>query len=362
MSADEVSGLLRSDPRTRAYVASAFPDKSVGGRYLDIEVDRDAIARHGLAVTDVQDTIQSAVGGMNLTTTVEGLERYPVNLRYPRELRDDTDALARVLVATPGGAQVPLGQLASFSTAAGPPMIKSENARPTSWVYVDTRNIDVGTFVERAKAVVAEGLDLPAGYTIRWSGQYENIVAARERLMIAVPLAAVVILLLLFAATRSWLRVGIVLLAVPFSMIGAFWLVDLLGFNLSLAVWVGLIALAGLDAETGLVMLLYLDNSYERFKSEGRMRDADDLWQAVHDGAVQRIRPKTMTVMTTAIGLLPLLFAHGAGGDTMARLAAPMIGGLATSFAAELLLYPVLFYLAKRRSLPRGEPTSVGGT
>ena len=350
----EVSGLLRSDPRTRRFVASAFPDKAVGGRYLDLEIDRGAIARYGLSVGDVQDVIMTAIGGMNVTQTVEGLERYPVNLRYPRELRDSVAGLKQTLVAAPGGAQVPLGQLVAVREHRGPPMIKSEDARLTSWVYVDLKGIDVGSFVEAARAVVGEGLELPPGYSVKWSGQYQYIESARRKLWVAVPMAGVAIVLLLYAATRSWLRVGIVLLAVPFSLVGAVWMVYLLGYEMSLAVWVGLIALAGLDAETGLVMLLYLDHSYERFRKEGRMRGAADLWEAVHDGAVQRIRPKTMTVMTTMIGLLPLLWASGAGADTMRRLAAPMIGGLATSFVAELLLYPVIFYLAKRVALGRG--------
>ena len=232
-------------------------------------------------------------------------------------------------------------------------MVKSENARLTAWVYVDIAGVDIGSYVENAKAVVSERVDLPAGYSIAWSGQYQYMQEARAKLLIAVPLAAVAILLLLYLATRSWLRVAIVLLAVPFSLVGAMWLVYLLDYNLSLAVWVGVIALAGLDAETGLVMLLYLDNSYEDAKKRGRMRDSNDLWHAIHHGAVQRIRPKTMTVVTTFIGLLPLLFATGAGADTMRRLAAPMVGGLVTSFLLELLIYPVLFYAAKRWSIRR---------
>ena len=234
-------------------------------------------------------------------------------------------------------------------------MVKSENARLTSWVFVDIAGIDVGTYVENARKLVAREVNLPSGYSIVWSGQYEYIQAARAKLLIAVPLTGVLIIVLLYLATKSWLRVGIVLLAVPFSLIGAVWLVYLLDYNLSLAVWVGVIALAGLDAETGLVMLLYLDNSYDRFKKEGRMRNTSDLWHAVHDGAVQRIRPKTMTVCTTFIGLVPLLWATGAGADTMRRLAAPMIGGLGTSFLMELLVYPVLFYLARRATLPKHE-------
>jgi Cu(I)/Ag(I) efflux system membrane protein CusA/SilA len=359
--AGQIADALRSDPRTAGVTTSAFAEKTVGGRYLDVDIDREAIARFGLSVADVQETVMSALGGMNVTTTVEGLERYPVNLRYPSELRDDLPAIRRTLVATPTGTQVPLGQLAELSYEPGPPMVKSENARLTAWVYVDIANVDIGSYVENAKAVVAETVDLPAGYSIAWSGQYQYMQEARAKLAIAVPLAGVAILLLLYLATRSWLRVAIVLLAVPFSLVGALWLVYLLDYDLSLAVWVGVIALAGLDAETGLVMLLYLDNSYEDAKKRGRMRDKNDLWHAIHHGAVQRIRPKTMTVVTTFIGLLPLLFATGAGADTMRRLAAPMVGGLVTSFLLELLIYPVLFYAAKRWNVTRAG-SDVGST
>lgn len=351
--AQRISEVVRTSAGTGPYTVSAFPEKSVGGNYLDIRIDRAAIARYGLHVQDVQDVITSATGGMNVATTVEGLQRYPVNVRYPHELRDDRVALGRSLVPTPAGAQVPLAQLATIGIHKGPPMVKSENAVPTSWVYVDIAGIDVGTYVRNARRAVEAQLRLPPGYSLVWSGQYEYMEAARKRLEVAVPLAALAILLLLYLATASWLRVGIVVLAVPFSLIGAAWLLFLLGYNLSLAVWVGVIALAGLDAETGLVMLLYLDNSYQRFRAEGRMRDVNDLWLAVHDGAVQRIRPKLMTVMTTFVGLVPLLWGTGAGADTMRRLAAPMIGGLTTSFGMELLVYPVIFFLAKRVALRR---------
>lgn len=352
--ADDVRLALQTDPTTAAYTASAFADQTVGGKYIDIVPDRDAIARFdGLTLGDVQDVIMSAIGGMTIDQTVEGLERYPINLRYPRELRDDIDALGRTLVTTPGGDFVPLNQLATIRIATGPPMIKSENARRTAWVFVDIKDLDVGTYVERAQRVVDRDVPLPPGYSKEFSGQFKYMQQARQRLLVVVPLTAVLIILLLYAATRSWVRVGIVLLAVPFSLVGAIWFVWWLDYEMSLAVWVGMIALAGLDAETGLVMLLYLDNSYERFRGEGRMRNADDLWWAIHDGAVQRIRPKTMTVVTTFVALVPLMWAHGAGADTMRRLAAPMIGGLATSFLLELLLYPVIFYYIKRLALWR---------
>ena len=354
--AADVSQVLKTSEKTGAFTTSAFPEKSVGGYYVDIRINREEIARYSLLVADVQDVVMSAVGGMNVSTTVEGLERYPINVRYPSELRDSIDSLKQALVATPGGAQIPLGQVADIEIRQGPPMVKSENARLTSWVYVDIAGIDVGTYVRNAQRAVAAQVELPAGYSIVWSGQYEYMQAARARLMVAVPLAGVVILLLLYLATRSWLRVGIVLLSVPFSLIGSFWLLYWLDFNLSLAVWVGMIALAGLDAETGLVMLLYLENSHDKFKREGRLRSRDDLWWAIHDGAVQRIRPKTMAVVTTFVGLVPLMWAEGAGADTMRRLAAPMIGGLASSFLLVLLFYPVLFYSVKAIGLPRHTP------
>jgi Cu(I)/Ag(I) efflux system membrane protein CusA/SilA len=344
----QVAQVLKTSEGTGAYTVSAFPEKSVGGDYFDIRLNRGEIARYGLTVGDVQDVIMSAMGGMNVSQTVEGLERYPVNVRYPEELRDNIDSLKQTLVSAPSGAQVPLGQLADFVIHKGPPMVKSENARLTNWVYVDITGIDLGTYVANAQKAVAQHVTLPTGYSLVWSGQYEYMQAAKARLMIAVPMAFVLIVLLLYMSSHSWLRVAIVLLAVPFSLVGALWLVYLMGYHLSLAVWVGVIALAGLDAETGMVMLLYLDNSFERFTSEGRMRDADDLWFAVHDGAVKRIRPKMMTVAAAFTGLVPLLWATGAGADTMRRLAAPMIGGLTTSFIMELLVYPVIYYTAKR--------------
>jgi Cu(I)/Ag(I) efflux system membrane protein CusA/SilA len=351
--ASRIADTIKTDERTGPYTTSAFSEKTVGGSYLDVVIRRDEIARYGLSVGDVQDVVATAMGGMGVTLTVEGLERYTVNLRYPSELRDSRTTLEQTLVATPTKAQVPLGQLATFTVKSGPDMIRSENARLTSWIYVSMGNIDVGTYVQNAQKVVAEKVKLPVGYTVVWSGQYEYMQEANQRLAIAIPMAGILIILLLYISSHSWLRVCIVLLAVPFSLVGAFWMVYLLDYNLSLAVWVGIIALAGLDAETGMVMLLYLDNSFERFRAQGRMRNTDDLWWAIHDGAVKRIRPKSMTVATAFVGLAPLLWASGAGADTMRRLAAPMIGGLITSFIMELLIYPVIFYTAKRIALFR---------
>ncbi|MBM4017543.1 MAG: efflux RND transporter permease subunit [Planctomycetes bacterium] len=351
--AAQAAQVIKTDGATGPYTTGAFAEKTLGGSYLDIAVNRDEIARYGLAAADVLDVISTAMGGMAVTQTVEGLERYAVNLRYPSELRDSLETLRQTLVATPRGAQVPLGQLASLAVRGGPDMIRSENARLSGWVYVDIAGIDVGTYVENARRALAEKVKLPQGYSIVWSGQYEYMQEANRRLWIAVPLALLAIVLLLYASSHSWLRVGLVMLGAPFSLAGAFWILYLLDYNLSLAVWVGIIALAALDAETTQVMLLYLDNTCERFQAEGRLRSAADLWHAVHEGAVMRIRPKMMTVATSFIGLLPLMWASGAGADTMRRLAAPMIGGLTTSFIMELLVYPVIFYTMKRFTMRR---------
>jgi Cu(I)/Ag(I) efflux system membrane protein CusA/SilA len=295
--------------------------------------------------------IQSAVGGMNITTTVEGPERYPLNIRYARELRDDIPALEQVLVAAPTGAQIPLGQLAKIKVNPGPPMIRSENAQRTAWIFVDIAGRDLGGYVAEAKRVVAEQVQLPPGYTVVWSGQFEYLAEANRRLAVVIPITLVLIVLLLYISNRSWFRVAVVMLAVPFSLIGAFWFLWALDYNMSLAVWVGIIALLGVDAETGQVMLLYLDTTFDRYKSEGRMRGPSDLYWAIHEGAVKRIRPKTMTVATDMIGLLPLLWATGTGADVTRRLVAPLIGGITISFVMELLVYPVIFYLYKRWEL-----------
>jgi Cu(I)/Ag(I) efflux system membrane protein CusA/SilA len=351
--AKEVEAAVRPLEGTR----SAYAERVMGGSYLDVEIDRVAASRHGLTVGDVQDVITTAIGGMNVSETVEGLERYPINVRYPRELRDNVTALAEVVVPTPAGAHVPLGQLATLRIRQGPPMIKTEGARPNAWVYVDLKGSDVGSWIARAKRVVADNVEVPEGYTVFWSGQYEYMQRARARLMMIVPITLFLILTILYINTRSFTKTSIVLLAVPFSLIGAVWLIYLLGYNWSIAVWVGLIALAGLDAETGTVMLLYLDLAYERWKKNGRMKTLADLSGAVHEGAVQRIRPKAMTVTTTFIALLPILWATGTGADVMRRIAAPMVGGIVTSFVGELLIYPVVYFMWKARGLRKTSTT-----
>jgi Cu(I)/Ag(I) efflux system membrane protein CusA/SilA len=348
---DDLARQAAAAVRTVPGAADVFQERTFGGYYLDFDIDREKAARYGLTTGDVQDVIQTAIGGMNITTTVEGLERYPLNVRYGRELRDDVPALKRVLVAAPGGAQIPLGQLAEIRIKSGPPMIRSENAQRTSWVYVSVGDRDLGSFIKDAREAVARQVQVPPGYTLIFSGQFEFWEKTIPRLVMATILTLVLIVLLLYISSQSWFRVAVIMLAVPFSLVGALWFLYVLDYNLSLAVVIGMIALAGLDAETGMVMLLYLDNSFQRFVDAGRMKNVNDLWHAVHDGAVMRIRPKAMTVATAFVGLVPLLWAQGTGADTMRRIAAPMIGGLLISFIMELLLYPVIFYIAKRRQL-----------
>ncbi len=341
--AQKASILMRSVSGT----TSAYAERALGGYYLDIDPKPEQLARYGLNTGDVQDLIETAIGGMQVTTTVEGLERYPVNVRYARDLRNDPDQIKQILVPVATGAQVPIGQLTDVNIHAGPPMIRSEDTRTSSWVFVDMAGRDLGSYMVDAQKMLAERLQLPNGYTLTWSGQYEIIQQNSTRWKVAGLIALVLIVLLLYAASRSWLRTLIVLLTVPFSVAGAVWFLWLLGYNWSGAVIVGLIALAGLAAEIGIVMLLYLDNSYEGFKAAGRMNTDQDLRAAVHEGAVKRIRPMTMTVAAAFIGLVPLMWASGTGADVMRRIAAPMIGGLFTGFLMGLLIYPVIFYAAK---------------
>ncbi len=342
--AKRIEGIIRQTEGVR----SVYAERVTGGNYLDIDIDRFKAAAYGLKTGDIQDVIKTAVGGMNLTQTVEGLQRYPINLRYPRELRDDPEAIERVLIDTPDGRKVPLGQVAKVSFEKGAAMIKSENARPTAWVYVDLADIDVGTYVEQAQNVVNEHLNLPSGYSIVWSGQYENMQAVAEKLRIIIPLTIFVIFLLLYIHFRSFTNSLIVLLSLPFALVGGIWLFYLFGFNTSVAVFVGFIALAGLAAETGVVMLVYLDEAVNRYSEEGRLSNIDELKSAVSEGAVERVRPKLMTVSTTLIALLPIMFGHGTGSEVMQRIAAPMIGGLISSTILTLIIVPVLYLMVNR--------------
>lgn len=350
----EVEAVVRDIPGT----SSASSDRVFGGNYLNFRIDRERIARYGLTVGDVQDILQSAIGGMNISSTVEGLERYPINLRYSRELRDDIESLKRVLVPTPTGQQIPLAQLADIYFEKGAPMIKSENSRPNAWVTVDIKGIDVGSYVENARKIVSERVNIPEGYTLKWSGQYEFMQRAKERLALIVPMTIMIIFVILYLNTKSIIKTFIVFLAVPFSLVGAIWLMYLLDFNFSIAVWVGILALVGLDAETGVVMLLYLDLAHDKAIKDGTMNTTGDLVEAIYHGAVKRIRPKMMTVVTTITGLLPIMFGAGTGSDVMKRIAAPMVGGLITSMLLELAIYPVIYYIWKSRGLKKGEATT----
>jgi Cu(I)/Ag(I) efflux system membrane protein CusA/SilA len=335
--------ILKDVPGTR----SVYAERVAGGYFVDFDLNRDAIARYGLSIADVQMVVMSAIGGETITTTIEGRERYTVNVRYPRELRDDVEKLKRILVPTPGGQHIPLVQLADIRLVSGPAMLRNENGLLAGYVYVDMAGRDIGGYVTEAKKLVAKALTLPPGYALTWSGQYENMLRVKERLKVVLPLTIFIICILLYMNTKSMVKTGIVLLAVPFSLIGAVWLLWLLNYNVSIAVWVGMIALMGLDAETGVFMLLFLDLSYHDAVQQGRMRTERDLQEAIVHGAVKRVRPKMMTVMAAFMGLLPIMWSTGAGADMMKRVAAPMVGGLATSFILELLVYPSVYAIWK---------------
>ena len=353
---------------------SVYAERVTTGYFLDCNIKREEVARYGLSVDEVQEVIQSAIGGMNLTVTVEGRERYPVNVRYARELRGDVEQLKRVLVPvpvamgapTPGGMsspqpappptgellQIPLGALADIQIVKGPPMIKSEAGLLASYVYIDFSGRDVGGFVDEAKQRVGS-LKIPEGYRLEWSGEYEHLVKTHERLKLVVPLTLLVIFVLIFLNTKSVIKTAIVLLAVPFSLVGSFWLLYLLGYNMSIAVWVGIIALAGIDAETGVVMLLYLDLARDKWKKAGKLQTLEDLKEAIMYGSVKRIRPKLMLVCTMLLGLVPIMFSTGTGADVMKRIAAPMVGGIGTSAILELLIYPAIYLLWKQRDFKK---------
>lgn len=334
-----IEEVMREVPGT----LSVYAERVAGGNYLDFEIDREEAARYGLTVGDVQDVIMTAMGGMNITYTVEGLERYPVNLRYGRELRDNLPALRRVLVPTPTGAQIPISQIADLVIRRGPPGIKSENARLNAWIYVDIKGIDVGTYVERAQQAVREGVTLPAGYSIVWSGQYEYMQRAEERLRVVVPITLGIILLLLYLNFNNIVPSLIVMMSMPFGLVGGIWLMYLLDYNMSVAVGVGFIALAGLAAETGVVMLTYLQQSVSEWQSEGKLKTKSDLLSAILEGASMRVRPVLMTVASTIGGLMPIMWSTGTGSEVMKRIAAPMVGGLVSAIILTLLVIPAIF-------------------
>jgi Cu(I)/Ag(I) efflux system membrane protein CusA/SilA len=341
-----IEGALRGVPGTR----SVFAERSTGGFYVDFEIKREEAARYGLRVAQIQEAVRTAIGGRNVTETVEGRRRYSVNLRYAREFRDDPSQFDRILVSAPTGAQVPLTQVADVRFVTGPSMIRSEDGQLTGFVFVDPGSQAISDYVKLGRAAVDAQVELPAGVRIEWTGQFRYMERAQARLKMVLPLTLLLVCLLLYLNTKSVVETAIVLLAVPFSLIGAIWLLYLLDYNMSVAVWVGLIALAGLDAETGVVMLLYLTLSERRAREKGHMNSFSDLTESIVEGAAGRVRPKLMTVMTTMLGLAPLLMSTGVGADVMKRIAAPMVGGLVTSFLLELTVYPAIFAIWKSRS------------
>jgi Cu(I)/Ag(I) efflux system membrane protein CusA/SilA len=353
--AKAIEAVVRKVPGT----TSAYAERLTGGYYLDIVPRREQLARYGLTIGAVQGVIASALGGEMVTTTVEGRERFSVIVRYPRELRDDPESIARhVLVPAPDGAMIPLGQLATVRPALGPPGIRTENAMLSAYVFVDIRDRDIGGYVADARRAVAEGVQFPPGYYATWSGQFEYMERARERLAVVVPLTLAIIFLLLYLNFRRLAETAIVMLSVPFALVGGLWLMWWLDYDLSVAVAVGFIALAGVAAETGVVMLIYLDHALAalqaRRREEGRALDAADLRAAVMEGAVERVRPKIMTVVAIMAGLLPIMWGSGTGSEVMRRIAAPMVGGMISSTMLTLLVIPVLYTLVKRRQLRLG--------
>ena len=333
---------------------SVYAERVSQGYFTDIRIDRDAIARYGLRIEDVQDVIQSALGGQNVTETVEGRERYPVNVRYARDFRESLPALERVLLKAPGGANVPLGQVATIELTTGPSMIRDEDAQLAGYVYVDTGTSDIGGYVDRAKAALAANLRLPAGYSLQWTGQYEFQLRARERLQVLIPIVLFVIFMLLYMTFHSASEATIVMLSVVYAMTGGVVLQWLLDYNFSVAVWVGYIALYGVAVQTGVVMVVYLHEALDRKLRRGTPLTEADVWDATVEGSVLRLRPKLMTVTVVMASLVPIMWSTGVGSDVMKPIAAPIIGGMVTSTIHVLIVTPVIFYIMKSRALRRG--------
>ena len=338
----EIEQVMQALPDT----LSAFGDRAVGGYYLDFNINREQAARYGLTVGAVQDVIETAIGGMNVTETVEGLERYPVNVRYPRALREDLETLQRVLIPTPMGHQIPLAMVADIEYQRGPPVIKSEGARPNAWIYVDISTSDIGGFVRVARQAVAEQIDLPAGYTLTWSGQYEYMERAAKRLAIVAPATVLLIFLLLYLHFRNVVAPAVVMLSIPFGLIGGFWLIYLNGYNLSVAVAVGFIALAGMAAEIGVLVLSFIDEEIKHKREAGTALSAAIIKDSVVAATSRRVRPVVMTVVSTMAGLVPIMLSSGTGSDVTHRIAAPMLGGMLTVLVLNLLVLPVIYSFA----------------
>ncbi len=352
--------ILASLPGTR----NVFAERASEGYFLDVSWDRQALARYGLSIADAQKTLSTAVGGENISTVINGRERYPINVRYARDFRSDLESLGKVLVSAGADRQIPISQLATIRTLTGPAMIRNEDGLLTEYVFVDVANVPAGDYVERAKLALRSHLQLPAGSSMSWSGQYESAQRVRHRLLLMIPVTLAIILFLIYCNTRSTIKTLIVVLAVPFSAVGAIWLVYALSYNLSIAVWVGVIALLGIDAETGVFMLLYLDLSYYKARREHLQFSTNNLYDAIVDGAAKRIRPKFMTFAAMSIGLIPIMFSTGSGSEIMKRIAAPMIGGILTSFILELLVYPAIYAIWRERQLsaevPQDELVALG--
>jgi Cu(I)/Ag(I) efflux system membrane protein CusA/SilA len=346
---ERVERIVRGVPGTR----SAFAERNVSGYYVDIDIDRQQAARYGLNAGDVHDAVMATVGGMDAAVTVEGRERYSVNVRYPRELRDNVQKLREVVIPTPTGAQIPLGQVAQVQVVRGPMAVRTEDAFPVTTVYIDNGDRDVGGYVREAQAAVDAQLALPPGYTLIWSGQFEFMERVREKLRIVVPVTIAIIFLLLYLNFRGVTESAIVMLSVPFALVGGVWYLWIAGYHTSVAVWVGFIALAGVAAETGVVMLIYLDEAFLRRRREGRMRHGVDVAEAVREGAVERLRPKMMTVVAIIAGLAPILWGQGTGADVMKRIAAPMVGGMITSTILTLVVIPSIYLLWRSRQVRR---------
>ncbi|MFQ5356669.1 MAG: efflux RND transporter permease subunit, partial [Mariprofundaceae bacterium] len=341
---EKVAGDIEQVLKTHPDTLSAFADKAAGGYYLDFDIKREEAARYGLTMGDVQDVIQSAIGGMNVSETVEGLERYPINIRYPRELRDNMQALKRVLIPTPTGAQIPLSLVTDLHLRRGPPSIKTENARPNAWIYVDITTSDIGGFVKEAKELIEEKVKTPAGYSLVWSGQFEYMERAEERLKVVIPLTLLTIFLLLFFNFKNFIAPTVVMLSIPFALVGGFWLVWFLGYNMSVAVVVGFIALAGVSAEIGVLVMTFIDQAVARLRVEKQGHlSASDIRQAVLSGTTQRVRPIVMTATAVVAALVPIMWGSGTGSDVMQRIAAPMIGGMITATLLCLLILPVIY-------------------
>ncbi|HTD91384.1 MAG TPA: efflux RND transporter permease subunit, partial [Burkholderiales bacterium] len=348
-------------------VTSALAERLTGGRYIDVTIDRAAAARYGMNIADVQDIIAAAVGGENIGETIEGLQRFPINVRYPRELRDSLEALRALPVVTERGAQIPLGALARIAIVDGPPMLRSENARLSGWVYVDMRGRDLQSVVTDAQRAVREQVKLAPGYSLAWSGQFEYLERAKKRLLVVVPFTLAIIFVLLYIIFHSVGEALLIMATVPFALVGGLWLIWLLGYNLSVAVAVGFIALAGVAAEFGVVMLIYLRHALDRHIAAGETYDARLVTDAISEGALLRVRPKAMTVAVILAGLLPIMMTEGTGAEVMQRIAAPMVGGMITAPLLSMLVIPAAYLLMRRRRthsfggtpLPRAE---TGGT